>query len=204
MILDHLIAVVPDIQVSHRRLCEAGFEEAWPPGLFWPEATTSGIALGGANLELVQPDKGVDAPRIETVVLAPSTLEEGREFMGSLAFEERKKVESNPDLLGLRGFPPGMRSEPQSICVNLYPEAPPYPFFLCLYAPFLRPRLASANFAQPRGPLLGLSLRATAPETVRRLFVGHLGPIELHVDEGPTEVTEIRFADGSVLSAFDL
>ena len=203
MTLDHLIAVVPDLWATHARLLELGFDEAWPPGPFWPSATTSGIALGGANLELMQPDAGVDEARIETLVLAPSSLEEGRAFMRG-PYEERAKIEPDPALLALRGFPPEDATSPQAICTNLYPEAPPFPFFLCLYAPFLKARLAPSNFAHPRGPLVGLALTAPDPEVVRRLFVGHLGPIELDVDPGSTEVVEIRFADGSVLDSASL
>ena len=142
MVLDHLIATVPDLRSTHRRLLDAGFDEAWPPGPFWPSALTSGIALGGANLELVQPDQGVAESRIDTLVLAPLTLEEGRAFWPEA--EEREKIEPKPELLALRGFPAEMTATAQNICTNLYPADPPYPFFLCLYAPFLRERLAPA------------------------------------------------------------
>ena len=81
----------------------------------------------------------------------------------------------------------------------------PYPFFLCLYAPFLKTRLAPANFAQPRGSVAGLSLAAPDPETVRGLFASRLGVIELDVQEGDrSEVRAIRFSDGSSLMATDL
>ena len=205
MRLDHLIATVPDLRATHRRLRALGFREAWPPGPFWPAATTSGLALGGANLELVQPDAGVEEARIDTLVLAPDSLEEGRTI--PLAFDEREKLESDAALLSLRGFPPEMAAEPQPICRNLHPrEDPvPYPFFLCLYAPFLKARLAPSNFAFPHGPLVGLSLVAPDPEAVRRLFAGRLGPLALDVDSGERpKVEAIRFAEGPDLTARDL
>ena len=200
MRLDHLIATVPDIRATHARLLAMGFEEAWPVGPFWPEASTSGIALGDANLELVQPDAGVAEARIDTLVLAPSTIAEGLAM--APVFEERGKVESDPALLALRGFPPELTTAPQTICVNLYPDSSPYPFFLCLYAPFLKDRLAPRRFRQPRGPLVGLVLRAWQPDATQRLFAGCLGPIALQVDLAEeTDVVAIRFADGSSLSA---
>jgi hypothetical protein len=207
MTLDHLIAVVPDLKTTHRRLIDAGFEEAWPPGPFWPGATTSGIALGGANLELYQPAAGASHSRIETIVLAPSSLDEGRKVLDDLglAYEEHEKIEPDPALLALRGFPPDLTATPQTICVNHLPVDPPFRFFLCSYAPFLRERLASSAFSQPRGSIIGLTLRALEPEAVRRLFAGHLGPIELNVEPGETnEVSEILFSDGSALTAQDL
>ena len=203
MTLDHLIATVPDLRASHQRLLAWGFEEAWPPGPFWPAATTSGIALGGANLELVQPDSGVAEPWIDTLVLAPESLEEGRAI--PLAFEERAKLEPDPALLALRGFPPERTREPQTICTNLYPLDAPYPFFLCLYVPFLKARLAPANFAAPRGPIRELSLSAPDPGRVRSLFGGRVGTISLDVARGDRAVVgAIRFADGSSLSQDDL
>lgn len=205
MTLDHLIATVPDIRSSHARLLAMGFEEAWPIGPFWPSALTSGIALGGVNLELVQPDAGVDRARIDTLVLAPDSLAEGRAFLAGFVYEEREKVESDLGLLALRGFPPAMASTPQKICTNLYPEDPPFPFFLCRYAPFLRGRLASPNFAAPRGKIVGIDL--LTPDRVRTedLFRGSLGSIELIVDADCHSCVEsIHFADGSSLSAGDL
>ncbi len=207
MHLDHLIAVVPDLPATHARLRELGFDEAWPPGPFWPAATTSGIALGNANLELVQPDAGVPKARIETLVLAPATLEEGFRMMRPFDTREREKVEADPRLLALRGFPSEMCTKPQSICDNIYPheDQTNYPFFLCLYAPFLKARLAPSNFASPRGPLIGLSLAAPDPAEVRSLFEGQLGAIELSVELAETpEVVSILFADGSALTKNDL
>lgn len=207
MVLDHLIATVPDIRATHARLLGMGFEEAWPPGPFWPSATTSGIALGGANLELVQPDVGVAEARIDTLVLAPADLDEAYATMRPFDVREREKREADPRLLLLRGFPPEMCAEPQSICDNLYPheDEADYPFFLCLYAPFLKARLAPENFAAPRGPLIALSLVAPDPEAVRRLFAGKLGSLDLDVVPGePARVAAIRFADGSAISAEDL
>ena len=203
MTLDHLIATVPDSRASHARLLQMGFEEAWPIGPFWPAALTSGLALGGANLELVQPDAGVSETRIDTLVLAPDSVAEGEAMPP--AFDLRDKIEPDPALLELRGFPPEMAATPQTICTNLYPDASPFPFFLCLYAPFLKARLAPSNFAAPRGALVGLTLTAPDPHAVRRHFARCLGEIELDVWEDPiARVASIRFADGSTLSSHDL
>ena len=202
-----MIAVVPDLRATHRRLIDAGFDEAWPPGPFWPSAITSGIALGGANLELVQPDEGIPSAKIGTMVLAPATLEEGEAVLHDLglAFEEWEKIEPDPSLLALRGFPPELASSPQRICTNQLPNDPPYPFFHCCYAPFLKERLAPERFEQPRGPIVGLALTSPDPESVRRLFAGHLGPIELDVETSPVSgIAAIRFADGSSLTFADL
>lgn len=207
MTLDHLIAVVPDLMATHRRLLDAGFDEAWPPGPFWPSATTSGIALGGANLELVQPDEGVSGAKIETIVLAPTSLEEGRAVLADLglAYEEREKIEPDPKLLALRGFSAEDAKSPQRICTNQLPADPPYPFFHCCYSPFLKERLAPERFRQPRGPIVALVLTSPDPEAVRRMFAGHLGPIELDVELGSTSgVVEIRFADGSSFTSENL
>ena len=200
MVLDHLIATVPDVRASHARLLAMGFEEAWPVGPFWPSALTSGVALGGANLELVQPEAGIAEARIETLVLAPETIGEGLAM--APVFEKREKVESDAALLALRGFPPEFTATPQTICVNLYPDASPYPFFLCLYVPFLKERLAPERFRQPRGSICGLRLRAWQPGATQRLFAGCLGPVELQVDLAQeTVVVEIQFADGTSLTA---
>ena len=203
MRLDHLIATVPDIRTSHARLLARGFEEAWAIGPFWPDALTSGVALGGTNLELVQPDSGTDRVRIETLVLAPDSFSAGRTALRrhGLAFEDREKVESDPARLALRGFPSDKAATPQTICTNLYPADPDYPFFLCLYAPFLKSRLAPSNFAQPHGPVTALTLVAPDPPAVRRLFEGWLGPLGFDVEDGERpEATAIRFADGSTLT----
>ena len=203
MRLDHLIATVPDIRASHARLLGMGFDEAWPIGPFWPSALTSGVALGGVNLELVQPDSGATDVRIDTLVLAPASLEEGRASFASLQYEEREKVESDPSLLTLRGFPPAMAATPQTICTNLYPKDPPYPFFLCRYAPFLRGRLTPARFPRPYGLLTSLSLVAPDPIAVRRLFAGFDSLLDVDYGESPS-VTEIRFLDGTTLCANNL
>ena len=203
MTLDHLIATVPDLRATHGRLLALGFGEAWPPGPFWPAATTSGIALGGANLELVQPSAGVAKPWIDTLVLAPADRSEGDAM--PFRFTVRDKVEPDAALLALRGFPPEDTDEPQPICTNLYPTGPPYPFFLCLYAPFLKARLAPENFARPRGDMVGLSLVAPDPDAVLGLFDGRLGPIALAVASGERpRVESIRFSEGPPLTAQDL
>lgn len=199
MVLDHIIATVPDLRETHARLQAMGFAEAWPPGPFWPSALTSGLALGGVNLELVQPDAGVERMRIDTLVLAPADLEESRRSFDGAAFREVEKVEPDPDLLARRGFPPEMAATPQTICTNFYPESTPYPYFPCVYAPFLRARLAPGEFPAPFGPVVGLALTAEEPEAVRRLFAGRLGPLELDVDPGPNAIMAIRFGDGRTL-----
>jgi hypothetical protein len=181
---------------------DAGFEEAWPPGPFWPQAVTSGVALGGVNLELFEPATGSERARIETLVLAPSSLEEGAVFLQGFQFEERRKLEPDPSLLALRGFPPSMTNEPQEICVNQIPLDPPYPFFLCSYMPFLLERLNPSRFTAPHGAVVRLEL--SSPRALD-LFQGALGEVELVVREAnDSEVLGIWFADGFGLTAPDL
>lgn len=203
MRLDHMIATVPDIAVTHRRLLDLGFGEAWPPGPFWPGALTSGVALGGANLELYQPLEGTVRPKIETIVLAPDDLSEGRSFLEDLGlpYEIFEKVEEDPELLALRGFPPELCAAPQAICTNLLPHNPPYPFFLCVYAPFLKARLAPERFPAPQGPMVAVRLLSPNPETVRPLAES----LYMDVERGAiSQVSEIRFALGGSLTAEDL
>lgn len=204
MRLDHIIAVVPDLAASHDRLLSLGFDEAWPPGPFWPHAITSGAALGGVNLELYQPLSSAAQPHIESLVLAPDSLEEGSAYLRGhgLTYQIKKKVEPDPQLLALRGFPETMQKVPQEICTNQLPVEPPYPFFLCSYVPFLRDRLAPERFAAPRGAVSGLLIHSPTPDRVRKLF-GEVINVEV-VEAAVSEVREILFTDGSRLSIEDL
>lgn len=187
--LDHVIFHVPAIHEAHARLARA-FPEAWPIGRFWPMGRTSGLALGGINLELVQRDDPVEQPIGTTLVFEPSSLEAAQQRMRVAGirsyFEE--KVERDPTLLRLRGFPGAASRVPQTICTNLYPVDPgpmePYPFdfFACDYSPFLKAWLSSEN---PRLRTESRALRVLygTPEPVRAqnllLELGYMGAIEI-------------------------
>lgn len=129
---------------------ELGYPLAWPIGRFWPQGRTSGVALGGLNLEFLQPD--VDAPArpvVRTLVFEPTSLDDAVLHFESvgLRMELREKWESNPELLRLRGYSEEESLSRQLICRNLVPLDPvPVDFFLCEYSPFLRERLAFPEF----------------------------------------------------------
>lgn len=145
--LDHVIFSVPDIRTAHRRLVSR-YPEAWPVGRFWPNGLTSGIAIGGFNLELIQPDTGIESPVGHTLVFEPASQEEASRALKSVGLlaVEFDKVEGNAELLRLRGFE--QVDSPQLICRNLLPREAdllPFEFFLCEYVPSLKVRLSSDN-----------------------------------------------------------
>lgn len=174
--LDHLVCNVPDIERYHSHFVEVlGFPEAWPIGRFWLDAQTSGIALGGINLEFVQADN--DPPiraAIDTLVFEPTSLMAAERKFASLGVRTniREKIESNPDLLRLRGFT--NIHEPQLICRNLELTSDfPIPMFLCEYSPFLKERLA--NIPTLHGKVTSIH----GPWDVAKIAeLGYLGDIE--------------------------
>jgi hypothetical protein len=151
--LDHVIAEVSDILESMAALLGAGYPEAWPVGPFWPSALTSGVCAGTFNLELMQPlHRRPGAPAITTLVYEPVSADWAAAMLSEagLAYEVREKVEPDADLLRLRGFSEADAAHPQRICTNVVPTDPPFPFFFCDYAPFLKVRLDPARFEVPR------------------------------------------------------
>ena len=201
--LDHVIARVPDIRASHARLIEEhGFAEAWPIGAFWPAALTSGVALGGLNLELVQSLEGAVGPNADTLVFEPKTLEAASDALtgAGVAVRRFEKVEPNPELLRLRGFE---GSRPERICTNLMPESPaPLDFFVCEYAPFLRERLAPHRFPMQHGEARSVEVVVPDPEAAEAFLakVGYAG-VPLRFAGGESHrVRTIAFADGRVLA----
>jgi hypothetical protein len=168
--LDHVIFHVPDIERAHRELTEK-FPEAWPVGPFWRPTLTSGIALGGINLELVQSSR--EEVFGQTLAFAPTSLEaasEALERVGIRSYED-EKMESDPELLRLRGFPGAAAQVSQLICRNLLPLDPgplqPYPveFFFCDYSPFLK------EWLSPEHPRLQTESRVT------RILYGTPNPV---------------------------
>lgn len=151
--IDHLICEVADIEEAMRLFTkDLGFPVAWPIGRFWPQGMTSGVALGGINLEFIQPDHGAPSEaRITTVVFEPVSLENAIARFQELGFpmELREKWEANPDLLRLRGFDERECQQPQLICRNLIPtSATPLDFFLCDYSPPMKARLSAEAFPE--------------------------------------------------------
>lgn len=156
--LDHVICEVSDIRLTHAEWQDRGFPEAWPIGPFWPNALTSGICVGNFNLELYQPlDRVPCTPAIRTAVFEPTSVENAVATLSSLGIEHevRMKTESDPDLLRLRGF---SGDNPELICTNIVPLDNDYPFFLCLYAPYLKTRLSPASFSV-NAPILSTEVR---------------------------------------------
>lgn len=153
--IDHIILSVPDIERAHHKLLDHRFAEAWPIGEYWPSGRTSGIALGGLNLELMQPEASSELPRLRTIVYQPTSIAAAKAAYGEQAvvFE---KVEGDPDKLAKRGFPEEMRNSPQRICTNISPgelALGQTSSFFCKYAPFLAEQLGPCAFPQPFGPV---------------------------------------------------
>ena len=148
--LDHLICEVPNIEEAMDVFQAHGFPVAWPIGRFWPTGRTSGVALGGLNLEFIEFDEGApEVAQIRTLVFEPTDLQSAAETLTRLNIPMRitDKVEANPDLLQLRGFSAEDSQSTQLICRIAYPIEPqPYDFFLCDYAPFLKARLLPKAF----------------------------------------------------------
>ena len=202
---DHIICRVPDIRLFHNHFRDVlGFSEAWPIGKFWPSGNTSGIALGGINLEFVE-IPGIK-PSATTLVFEPSSIE-----AASLAFAKvlnvqttvSEKIESNPELLRLRGFSEADSHSPQLICrnLNLEPEFP-IDMFLCEYSPELRDRLAPSNFPMPHGRVLKIELELPKGEEIGKLQrLGYGGDITFNQSEndfGPCRITGIMVENGPV------
>ena len=203
--LDHVICRVPDIDRYHRHWTqELGFPEAWPIGRFWPDGKTSGIALGGINLELIQPDSDAPAaPVCDTLVFEPTDLVRGLEALGEVGIQAEtfEKWEDNPELLRLRGFVGPDANHRQLICRNVFPKGDlPAPFFLCEYSPGLRRLLAEVTGPTPAGNVIALKVHLPHRGSILRLGdLGYLGQIELIQTEGrfgPFQVTGIKFEKG--------
>ena len=203
--LDHLICRVPDIEFYHRRLREIGFPEAWPVGRFWPEGRTSGIGLGGLNLELIQPDEGAPSqPICDTLVFEPVSLEAGEQAFARLGYrtERYEKWESDPELLKMRGFSEEGSQTEQLICKNLYPDPTfPVPLFMCEYSNGLARRLGREQVGDsPAGPVLAIEVQMEKPGQLWVLAeLGYLGSVELIQREevtGPFQIAGIKLERG--------
>ncbi|MBC8064794.1 MAG: hypothetical protein H7Y17_08190, partial [Chlorobia bacterium] len=172
------------------------------------DGRTSGIALGGINLEFIQPD--VDAPEqavCDTLVFEPTSLQRAEEALGAKGVLTRRldKIEPDPALLALRGFEEVELQGPQLICKNLLLESEfPVPMFLCEYVPKLKQRLSASNpsFKQPHGRVLSITVQLAKPGAIWRLSdLGYQGNIELLQAEsrfGAPSVIEIKFERGPV------
>jgi len=192
--LDHLICTVPDISAAMRLFTEGlGFPVAWPIGRFWPQGLTSGVALGGLNLEFIQLDEEEpDVARIETLVFEPVDIAAAAAYYDSIGvrMELRDKWEPDPSLLRLRGF--SDVDSPQLICRNLVPLDPqPVDFFLCEYSPFLHRRLGPAAFP-------GLPAVREVVVSAPSLVDGKLLPIDARAD------VAISFVDGQVSEVVEI
>lgn len=197
--IDHLICEVPDIVSTFEVLTRRwGFPEAWPIGRFWPEGRTCGVALGGANLELMQPDSGAPTtPRLSAIAFEPVDLSaSSNAFVRSgIAADVREKWEADPALLQLRGLPAG--AGPQLICTNLVPSSPSAPFFVCAYAPLLKARLSPARLGGPPAARLSSVLLRGPDASQWRQAIGVLaeGP-ELRIEESDDLDIELKMSSG--------
>jgi len=175
-----------------------GFPLAWPVGRFWPQGRTSGVAIGGLNLEFLQPDEGApEVATITTLVFEPFDLSSAQRWFGTLGvpLELREKWEPDPQLLRLRGFDEEQSRTPQLICQNLMPQGPvPIPFFLCAYTPFLRERLSPNAFpGLPRIQEIVLALPDPAEsDKVLHLLSTRAGEPRLTVDSGPCSTPMVK------------
>ena len=158
--LDHVIYSVRSIAASHRALVRT-YPEAWPIGRFWPDGLTSGVAIGGMNLELIQFDSNPPENSVgTTLVFQPTSFEDALAAFARAAIPAVviNKQEDDPEKLRRRGFTESECSIRQWICRNLLPERPeelPFDFFVCEYSPFLRRHLS------PDNPRLNLKDRVT-------------------------------------------
>lgn len=202
--LDHIICRVPDIERFHAHFCDVlGFAEAWPIGQFWPEGRTSGIALGGINLEFMEAP--AEQPKATTLVFEPTDISLAATKLAEMGVETRffDKMEADPNLLALRGFSTEDQIHPQLICRNLLLVSDfPVDMFLCDYSPSLKSRLAPERFPMPYGKIIRLDLRLPNGGAVWKLTdLGLEGNIELHQNEdrfGPCQITGIMFESGPV------
>lgn len=195
--VDHLICFVPDIERAHRRLTrDLGYPEAWPIGPFWPQGRTSGVAFGGINLELMQPNSDPPAwATISTVVFEPADGAE--EAMTALGLEPRpfEKWEADPELVRLRFGDP---RAPRLICRNLLPSRHvPFDFFLCDYSPELRDRLAPDRFPDTPKALEIVAGTTDVSRTTELWPIEGGVPVRI-VPNDRDEVLEIRTERGPV------
>ncbi len=203
--LDHVICRVPDIQHFHRHFSDVlGFSEAWPIGKFWPTGNTSGIALGGINLEFVE-EPGIQ-PQATTLVFEPRSINAASQaFKRELQVETKifNKIETDSSLLRLRGFSDEEAQGPQLICQNLLLESDfPIDMFFCDYAPGLKKRLSPERFSSPHGRVLRIEVSLPNAGDIEQLnSLGYEGEIELYQSEttfGPCQVTGIMLENGPV------
>lgn len=168
--VDHVVLQVPDIDRAHKALLALGFDEAWPIGRNWPHGPTSGIALGGINLELLQPDEDPpESPALAEIVFTPKAGHP-MEAYGRVV----EKIEADPQKLAARGFPEPLRRTPQKICTNAFPGSEsPWPHFVCEYGPILANRLSAGQYAAPYG-------------LVRRIEIGALRARARFLDPPPS------------------
>jgi hypothetical protein len=205
--LDHLVCVVPDIQVALKGMNDAGFPTAWPIGPFWPNALTCGVSLGNMNLEFVEPERDKpERPTITTLVFEPTSLEAAEQAFAREGIPVRRfeKIEPNPELLRLRGFDEEDAKSPQLICTNLLLDEPrPVEMFLCLYTPFLSKRLGPTNPAlrTSAGEVKRLVLDHPEPEKVAILDrLGLEQPLDIQVRQAPVQQVSTIYLTNTTLS----
>lgn len=202
--LDHLLCDVPDIDAAfelfHQRL---GFPVAWPIGRYWPTGRTCGLALGGINLELIQPDvKPPTNARIRGIAFEPTDRAQEVLEQEGIPFKVVEKWETSPELLKLRGMP--IHSGAQLLCTNLMPGdyAIEFPFFACNYSVTVKKRLRpEALPLEDKNSVVGVLLGHPSPgrlgEQLQRLGIQE--GVRLSVAQhGEKEVVAITMRNGPI------
>lgn len=199
--LDHLLCDVPDIEGAFRLFTEElRFPVAWPIGRYWPQGRTCGVALGGANLEFIQPDESPPLEaRIETLAFEPT-----RELHSTLdahgtPYEVFEKRESDAKLLRLRSLPDDQGE--QLLCVNTSPSEPmEFDLFACRYTPLLQEKLSPKNLRPSDGnELQEVVLGHPFPDALERQLakLGVEGGVRIRVQVHPVkEVVALRMKNG--------